>query len=304
LPIATTHLFWYFFTMRTGFSRTASVPKSLPLHEAPLIEVPVAEPPSIEWISVGQHGQYAREDYRLPELWCLHLYRWSGALRVGDVILPVAPGYVSIVPPNRPLSHFFGTGDAPAMHLSSGFRLAAAGVVPMVTLPMMGDSGASFGLLNTEWEKAVGVFGATPRRAEVLLWDLLWRLAEGAIGDSTATPSTPEREPSAVTRTREIIELRLAEPLRVADLADAVDLSHNHLTRLFHAATGKTVVAYLRERRMERATRLLRHTTIPIKQIAAQVGLNDLHQFNKAVRAATGVSPRAVRFGLDEERNG
>lgn len=299
------HRFWYFFTMRIGFARAALVPETVPLNDVPLVVVPVAEPPSIDWISVGYHGRYAREDYRLPESWCLHLYHWSGALRVGETTLPVSPGYVSIVPPNLPLSHFFRTGDPPAVHLSCGFRLAAVNSAPYVTLPMMGDSGESFGLLNAEWEKAIGVFGATPRRAEALLWDILWRLAEGAAtGHSTDAASPGASEPPAVARTREAIELRLAEPLRVTELADAVDLSHNHLTRLFHAATGRTVVGYLRERRMERATRLLRHTTLPIKQIAAQVGLGDLHQFNKAIRAATGVSPRALRNGLKGSENG
>ena len=290
--------------MRTGFAHTDTVPETIPLGDVPLLTVPVSELPQIDWISLGQHGRYAREDYRLPESWCLHLYRWSGALRVGGITLPVSPGYLSIVPPNQPLSHFFRTGDPPAVHLSCGFRLAAVGATPEVILPMMGDSGESFGALNATWEKAIGVFAATPRRAEVLLWDLLWRLAEGALGDGAAHTESPGREPAAVTRTREAIELRLAEPLRVADLARAVDLSHNHLTRLFHAATGKTVVSYLRERRMERATRLLRHTTLPIKQIAAQVGLGDLQRFNKAVRAATGISPRATREGLGDARNG
>ncbi|MBC8135580.1 MAG: helix-turn-helix transcriptional regulator, partial [Fibrella sp.] len=152
---------------------------------------------------------------------------------------------------------------------------------------------------------ADGVRCPTPRRAEALVWDLLWRLAEGATGDGVESGvAVHNREPAAVMRTREAIELRLAEPLRISDLARAVDLSHNHLTRLFHGATGKTVVAYLRERRMERATHLLRHTMLPIKQIAAQVGLGDLHQFNKAIRAATGVSPRTLRNGLKESGNG
>jgi AraC-like DNA-binding protein len=291
--------------MRTGFARTAVVPETVALEDAPLITVPVGEPPVIEWISMGRHGHYAREDYRLPELWCLHLYRWSGAFRVGEVTLPVSPGYVSIAPPDLPLSHFFRTSGPPSVHLSCGFRLASVGSAPEVTLPMMADSRESFGVLNATWEKAVGVFGATPRRAEVLLWDLLWRLAEDAtVAAGVESAGGSEREPAAVTRTREAIELCLAEPLRVADLARAVDLSHNHLTRLFHAATGRTVVTYLRERRIDRATRLLRHTTLPIKQIAAQVGLADLHQFNKAIRAATGVSPRTVRSRLKDDVNG
>ena len=279
--------------MRTGFSRTASLPETVPLQESPWLTVPLAQPPVIEWISRGRHGQYAREDYCLPELWCLHLYQWHGALGIGKTILPIAPGYISLVAPNTPLSHFFG--ESPAIHLSCGFRLLTKQDTPNGFVPMMGDSGTAFATLNALWEKAVSVFGVVPRRAEVLIWDILWRLAEDAREIAHTDLHRQSGEPSAVSTTRRTIELHLTEPLRVADLARSVDLSHNHLTRLFHLATGKTVVAYIRDRRMERATRLLQYTTLPIKQIAAQVGLSDLHQFNKAIRAATGVSPRVVR---------
>ena len=123
-----------------------------------------------------------------PELWCLHLYRWTGALRVGGQTLPVFPGYVSIVAPNTPLSHFFRTSDPPAVHLSCGFRLAT-GSPASVLLPAMGDTGAFFGGINAEWEKAIGVFGASPRRAEALIWEILWRLGEGKVSTDTNASS-------------------------------------------------------------------------------------------------------------------
>ena len=287
--------------MRTGFVRAAPLPPTAPLSDAPLLCVPLSEPPRIEWLSVGQHGRFAREDYRLPELWCVHLYTWTGAFRAGDMTFPVSPGFVSVVAPDTPLSHFFRTQDPPAVHFSCGFRLTNTSE-NHVFLPQMRDSGAFFATLHPLFEQAIGAFGASPRRAEALFWDILWRLAEQ--GGANTTPAQTGAEPTVVTRTREVIELRLSEPLRVADLARAADLSHNHLTRLFHAATGESVVAYIRARRVERATRLLRHTTIPVKQIAAQVGLPDLHQFNKAIRAATGVSPRAVRLGLNADAVG
>ena len=43
-------------------------------------------------------------------------------------------------------------------------------------------------------------------------------------------------------------------------------------------------------RRMERALPLLKPTTMAVKTIAAEVGLPDLHFFNKTIRAATGLS--------------
>lgn len=269
------------------------MPETVPLASAPLLRLPLSEPPRIEWIIAARHGGFAREDYRLPELWCLHLYQWTGALGAG-VLLPVRPGYLSIVAPGTLLSHYFRTGDPPAVHLTCGFRLATPRSLDpgVTTLPTMRDTGAQFGDWNARLERAIGAFATAPRRAEAILWDMLWHLAESP-PDATGADSYPD----PVARVREIIELRLGEPLRVSGLADAVSLSQSHLTRLFHAATGMTVVGYLRERRIERATQLLKYTTTPIKQIAAQVGLPDPHQFNKAVRAATGVSPRGVRFG-------
>lgn len=287
--------------MRTGRVRVSAMPVTVSLQNAPLLGVPLREPPRIEWLGVGTHGRFAREDYRLPQSWCLHLYSWTGALRAGEIILPVAPGYVSVVAPDTPLSHFFRPQDPPAVHLTCGFRLAAPDGEPGFTLPVMSDTGTAFGALYALFEKAVAIFPFTPRRAESLIWDILWRLVETPADTGVADNRVPQ-ESDRITRLimllRETMELRLAEPLRVAELARITGLSPNHLTRLFHAATGKTVVGYLRERRIERATRLLQHTTMPVKQIAAQVGLHDLQAFNKAIRAATGVSPRRVRAGL------
>jgi transcriptional regulator GlxA family with amidase domain len=79
-------------------------------------------------------------------------------------------------------------------------------------------------------------------------------------------------------------------------LARELDVSHNHLTRSFRAATGLAPVEFIRERRVNRAEELLRHTTLPIKAIAAQVGLGDFHSFNKVMRRAKGASPRRLRI--------
>lgn len=280
----------------------AKIPVCLPLEQAPLWSVPLEEPPSVVWLGMGIHGKWAREDYRLPGLWCVHLYRWTGALRVDDTTLPIRPGYASIVPPDRPLSHFFRAGSSPpSVHVSSGFALLNSGEGSGgVYLPMMLDLGEEFGRLNRLFEEAIGCYPVQQRRAEARLWEILWLLSERATSVQGAFGLTAGVEHPAVAQARVIIELRLGEPLRVADLAHQVDLSHNHLTRLFREATGQTVVGYLRERRVARARHLLQHTTAPIKTIASQVGLSDLHQFNKTLRAVTGSSPRALRHG---ERN-
>jgi len=92
------------------------------------------------------------------------------------------------------------------------------------------------------------------------------------------------------------IEKRFGErTLAVAELAVELGISHNHLTRLFRRTFDKTAVAYIRERRMGLAKHLLLNTNLPIKSIAYQVGIPDLHLFNKTVHRELGASPRVFR---------
>jgi transcriptional regulator GlxA family with amidase domain len=75
-------------------------------------------------------------------------------------------------------------------------------------------------------------------------------------------------------------------------------VSHNHLTRLFHAETGQTVIAYIRQRRLTRARHLLVSSTLSIPAVAASVGIPDLQAFNKACRRELGGPPRAIRHAV------
>lgn len=151
--------------------------------------------------------------------------------------------------------------------------------------------------MRAQFERAVASSATAPERVCAFVWHLLGDLAERASageaqGDSDATAHHP-----AVRRAAHLIELRLGEPLRVEEVAQEVGVSSAYLSRLFRDAFGESVVGYLRRRRMERAEHLLRRTTLPVKVVGASVGLADPHQFNKAVRAHFGASPRAVREG-------
>ena len=99
----------------------------------------------------------------------------------------------------------------------------------------------------------------------------------------------------AVRQFLQTIESDVAKPLSVAQLADGCELSHNQVTHLFRAQVDDTRGGYIIRRRLERANHLLTRSTLSIKAVAAQVGIRDLHQFNKTVHHATGLSPRRMR---------
>ncbi|MBE7464940.1 MAG: helix-turn-helix transcriptional regulator [Planctomycetes bacterium] len=257
--------------------------------EAVRFDMPLAEPPRLRTIAVAGHPE-GLWPYKL-NFWCLHLFATPGDLSIDGVEFPIRPGCASITPRQGQLVYRF---DVRPRYVYAHYDLPAEGSrTPLTPVLAMHDLGGDFSAYWSAMEEAVGAFSTQRRRAEARLWELLWKLSERRAPAEAGGPSA-EGHP-AMRRAREHIERNLHQPLSVANLAARVGLSHNHLTRLFREQTGETVVSYIRARRLERARHLLLHTSQPIKAIAAEVGLPDLHQFNKVVRAALGASPRALR---------
>lgn len=248
--------------------------------------LPLGFPPSIALTGRGRHGAEPVERFRLPHLWCVHLYEYEAELRLNGEAYRLHPGAASIIAPNVEMEYRFrGVSE----HLYAHFAVPDAGRRAVVTVPALQDVGAEFAGLYAAFEDVPRWAATQPDRAAARLWDILWRLA-----DRREPPAVPDAA-AAVARVRELVEIHLAEPLYVGDLARQVGFSQNHLTRLFCARMGMTVVDYIRQRRVERARHLLGQSTLPVKAIAAAVGIPDLHLFNKVIRRACGKPPRALR---------
>ena len=198
---------------------------------------PLDAQPAALVMGIGRHGEIPRERYTLGEIWCLHLYRYHGWVQVRGHEFPIRPRYASITPPQIELEHQFD--DPVCVHAVVHFSLPPLPRSSHAILAMQ-DLGANFDRLNMAFEEAVGFFAANPRRAEVRLWDILWEL----VGSSRPADPLARLHP-AVQTTLQTIELHLGEPLTIAELAGAVNLSHSHLTRLFRAEVGQTVIGCL-----------------------------------------------------------
>ena len=113
----------------------------------------------------------------------------------------------------------------------------------------------------------------------------------------------PESAPSAflVSRTKVLLRERLAEPVRLAELASAVGVSEEHLARRFKQTTGMTVFGYLRRLRIERARHLLATSEANLSQIAAQTGFSSPTLFGRCFRDEAGLTPSAYRKRLARE---
>ncbi|MFC0628657.1 AraC family transcriptional regulator [Kribbella deserti] len=245
------------------------------------------EPPDLINPGVGVHGvQSLRDVFRLPDLWQFHVYGYHADLTINGHVYPVRPGSVSLVPPGVQVAFDYrGRSE----HLFAHFRTALAGDPVMV--PVVQDAGVASTVLSDLLREAIRASPGGSRRVVAEVWAALWRVAQ------LPEQSTHGSSHAAVATAVAHIEANLARPLAVPELARVAGISHNHLTRLFRAETGMTVVAYLRGRRMARARHLLTSSTLSIPAVAASVGINDLQAFNKACRRELGGSPRAVRTG-------
>ncbi|HEX5323955.1 MAG TPA: helix-turn-helix transcriptional regulator [Capsulimonadaceae bacterium] len=256
--------------------------------------IPLAEPPIVVQAGVGRHGLSGPERYHLPGLWCLHFYGYDAALRLGQTVFPIQPGYASVIAPSSSIEYFY---RGPSLHLFVHFRWrepesisAAADTQPIAA---MLDLGADFPRFTDRLEQAIRSAGGPSHRLQARVWDLLCELAQR----SEVAPTGEPAEHPAVQQAKAQIELRISEELSVASLAADAGVSVGYLSKLFQQSDGATVVEYIRARRMRRAEHLLRYSTLSVKAVAATVGIPDLHLFNKTVRREMGRSPRALRAG-------
>lgn len=91
------------------------------------------------------------------------------------------------------------------------------------------------------------------------------------------------------------LEAHLHEPLTLDELSDAVHYSKFYLNRVFQKSTGKTIGAYLRERRLNQAAQELVETKQPIIQIAMNAGYKSQQAFTGAFRRVYQCTPQVYR---------
>ena len=257
----------------------------------PTWRIDLSAPPRIVVIGTAVHGERLLSEQYNSDFWVLLLFHYHGEVLVDGHQLAVQPGWAGVFPPGATL-HIRYRGRS--THRYAHLALPAGRAGKDQPIAAVHDLGGSFVALDQAFEQAIRASATAHERASMIMWDLLWQLAERT--PRVATSEAAGVRHPALAKAEELVELHLAEPLRVSSLAADVGLSARQLGNLFHAAHQLSPVAYIRQRRIERARLLLTRTSASVAQIAADVGIPDLQAFNKAVHRALGCGPRAVRL--------
>ena len=91
------------------------------------------------------------------------------------------------------------------------------------------------------------------------------------------------------------IENRFASDIGLDDIAAVAGVSRYHLVRAFGAATGRSVMRYVRGRRLTEAARMLANGAPDILAVALDAGYGSHEAFTRAFRDQFGFTPETVR---------
>jgi AraC family transcriptional regulator len=93
-------------------------------------------------------------------------------------------------------------------------------------------------------------------------------------------------------RVVEIVDAGLSRQLRLSTLAEECRLSVSHFSRSFKQSFGIPAHRYLVHCRIEYAKSLLKHSSLPLAEIALRSGFSDQAAFTRTFGALIGTSPR------------
>ncbi|WP_231571119.1 response regulator transcription factor [Gordoniibacillus kamchatkensis] len=122
---------------------------------------------------------------------------------------------------------------------------------------------------------------------ENMLVGQLWSLIEEGGGDGF--------EGRGIQAVKDYIHRHFQEDISLSALSERFHFSPQYIAKKFKELYGTTVVTFLTEVRMEKARSLLRHTDIPVAELAQQLGYADENYFGKVFKKHTGLSPLQFR---------
>jgi AraC-like DNA-binding protein len=146
------------------------------------------------------------------------------------------------------------------------------------------------------------LLASTPRERLAAALNVLCTLAE-APGEPLASPTAfsdraegpSGHEPERINRVLSMIDLRFAEPLRLAELCEVANVSERSLARYFEQHMGESVGRYIARVRIGHACRMLAHTSAPVSVVAARSGFPNVANFNRQFKALKELTPAAYR---------
>jgi AraC-like DNA-binding protein len=89
--------------------------------------------------------------------------------------------------------------------------------------------------------------------------------------------------------------LRADEEVTVEAVTKELGYTRQYISGRFHRITGRLLSQFLKEKRLEKAARLLKAGNVRVSQVARRCGFDSENYFRQQFRIRYGMSPRQFR---------
>lgn len=111
--------------------------------------------------------------------------------------------------------------------------------------------------------------------------------------DEKALLNDPQND--LVRQVRQYMLENIGNDYGVADVADSLNLSREHLSRFFSKRMGLSLAEYIRQSKIRRACHLLRETRYSCSDIGKKVGYRNSASFSRVFKSVMGMTPENFR---------
>ena len=126
--------------------------------------------------------------------------------------------------------------------------------------------------------------------------------ATGVDGFVRDADQFPDELSTRRTVIRNFIFSRHTQPVKLADLAEALHLSESRAGHAVKEACGETFLKLLTEARLRTAASLLNHTALPILDVALRSGFGEVSHFHRSFRERFRMTPLKYRKQCEAAR--
>ena len=265
----------------------------------PLASLPNLRNAARERIQDASYMHFGR--YRQSEDYCLFKYTLSGegcfADASGVYRVPQGSGFLCAV--NDPASEYRYPPDASEpwdfVYICFGGPAAKAMTCELIArngplYKLAADSHAIQRLLS------LGCDGRESKEISAgegagLVCELLAAL------EASASCVKDERDASwaIVRKAKKVIEECLPEGIEAGELASALEVSREHLSRCFVRQTGVTIKSYINRRRMLCACQLLKDSDMTVSELSSAVGIRLPQHFTRLFKRTMKMTPLQFR---------
>ena len=141
-------------------------------------------------------------------------------------------------------------------------------------------------LLSLFAEEHISLYYHSREKASCILGYILWELLD--------LKELPSNNPHIRQALKYIAENAESRPITLADLASHLHLTKEYTAYLFKSELGKTVSAYVNEKKMQAAKRMIASGDLGLKEIAERLGFENYGYFSRLFKRHFEVAPSGI----------